>query len=50
MRKALKKNVFEIKTYEEGKSPAKNSKKVVSGNNVEKELKSIERRVGNKLK
>ncbi|CDW88775.1 UNKNOWN [Stylonychia lemnae] len=49
VRKALKKNVFEIKTYEEGKSPVKSSKKVI-GSNVEHELKSIERRVGNKLK
>eukprot|EP00347_Sterkiella_histriomuscorum_P007817 403347449 len=53
VRKALKKNVFSIQTYEEGKSgqkPKKGQQVNISSNQVEKELKQIEKRVGTKLK
>ena len=53
VRKALKKNVFQIKTYEEGKSgqKAKAGKQVSAANTnqVERELRNIEKRVGKKL-
>jgi len=53
VRKALKKNVFQIKTYEEGKGgqKAKQGKQVsaANSNQVERELRNIEKRVGKKL-